>query len=548
MARKSRKNNDVSNGVVSNISRFTIHTAFYIRLSVEDNKNRGNSIEHQQMLLKNFVAVNPEFQVVKTYIDNGKTGTNFERPAFQEMLQDIETGKIQCVIVKDLSRLGRNYIDTGYYIQSYFPAYKVRFIALNENFDTEKEDTNNILLPVLNMINESYALDTGKKIKEQATRDRKAGKFIGARPPYGYKKSPDDCHKLMVDEETAPIVKQIFQWVLEDVSLEKIALMLNEAGVLTPSFYSKEKGLISSKKLIGQGYWNTFTIIHIIENETYTGDMVQGKSTKIGKKQVRTDKKDWIVVKNTHEAIISKETFEKAQQYRAEIAKKSKSKNKIPYTQNVLKGKIYCKYCGKNLNRGREITKTKGEIYSFYCITNWRIKKGNCEGVHIKEQKLFQEILFLFYEKRNLFLEKENFLNKQIQSMQKSIILWKQQQAELEIQMNEKRAYLQTLYESLIDGVITQLEYKELRKSYQSEIENLLSEISCLEEIQQNNSQKIKNILKLKEIFQSIQISEITKEFSEQFIKRVEVSPENTVTVTFYFDELLKEIGVNDIE
>ena len=275
----------------------------------------------------------------------------------------------------------------------------------------------------------------------------RAGKFIGARPPYGYKKSPDNCHKLIIDEETAPVVRQIFQWVLEDVSLEKMALMLNESGILTPSFYGKEKGLISSKKLIGQGYWNTFTIIHIIENETYTGDMVQGKSTKIGKKQVRTDKKDWIVVKNTHEAIISKETFEKAQQYRAEIAKKSKSKNKIPYTQNVLKGKIYCKYCGKNLNRGREITKTKGEIYSFYCITNWRIKKGNCEGVHIKEQKLFQEILFLFYEKRNLFLEKENFLNKQIQSMQKSIILWKQQQAELEIQMNEKRAYLQTLYE-----------------------------------------------------------------------------------------------------
>ncbi len=548
MARKSRKNNDVSNDVVSNISRFTIHTALYIRLSVEDNKNRGNSIEHQQMLLKNFVAVNPEFQVVKTYIDNGKTGTNFERPAFQEMLQDIEAGKIQCVIVKDLSRLGRNYIDTGYYIQSYFPSYKVRFIALSENFDTEKEDSNNILLPVLNMINESYTIDASKKVREQAARDMRAGKFIGARPPYGYKKSPDNCHKLIIDEETAPVVRQIFQWVLEDVSLEKMALMLNESGILTPSFYGKEKGLISSKKLIGQGYWNTFTIIHIIENETYTGDMVQGKSTKIGKKQVRTDKKDWIVVKNTHEAIISKETFEKAQQYRAEIAKKSKSKNKIPYTQNVLKGKIYCKYCGKNLNRGREITKTKGEIYSFYCITNWRIKKGNCEGVHIKEQKLFQEILFLFYEKRNLFLEKENFLNKQIQSMQKSIILWKQQQAELEIQMNEKRAYLQTLYESLIDGVITQLEYKELRKSYQSEIENLLSEISCLEEIQQNNSQKIKNILKLKEIFQSIQISEITKEFSEQFIKRVEVSPENTVTVTFYFDELLKEIGVNDIE
>ena len=544
MARKSRKNNDVSNDVVSNISRFTIHTALYIRLSVEDNKNRGNSIEHQQMLLKNFVAVNPEFQVVKTYIDNGKTGTNFERPAFQEMLQDIEAGKIQCIIVKDLSRLGRNYIDTGYYIQSYFPAYKVRFIALNENFDTEKEDTNNILLPVLNMINESYALDTGKKIKEQATRDRKAGKFIGARPPYGYKKSPDDCHKLMVDEETAPIVKQIFQWVLEDVSLEKIALMLNEAGVLTPSFYSKEKGLISSKKLIGQGYWNTFTIIHIIENETYTGDMVQGKSTKIGKKQVRTDKKDWIVVKNTHEAIISKETFEKVQQCRAKIAKKSKSQNKVPYEENILKGKVFCQCCGKNLHYYRNSKKE----YLFHCITNYRIKKGSCEGVFIKQKDLFEKIIFLFHKKRNWFLEQEHSLQQQIQFMQKKINLWKQQQAELEMQMNEKRLYLQTLYESLVDGVITQSEYKEMRENYQSKIENLLSKITCLEEIQQYNNQKIENILKLKEVFQSTQISEITKEFAEQFIKRIEVSSDNIVTVAFYFDELLNEIGVNDIE
>ena len=133
--------------------------------------------------------------------------------------------------------------------------------------------------------------------------------------------------------------------------------------------------------------------------------MVQGKSTKIGNKQVRTDKKDWIIVKNTHEAIISKETFEKVQQCRTEIAKKSKSKNKISYTENILKGKIYCKCCGKNLNRSRHMTKTKDEIYYFYCLTNWRIKKGICEGVHSKEQKLFQGILFLFYEKRNLFLE-----------------------------------------------------------------------------------------------------------------------------------------------
>lgn len=191
------------------------------------------------------------------------------------------------------------------------------------------------------MINESYVLDTGKRIKEQAARDMEAGKFIGDKAPYGYKKSPNDCHKLIVDEEAANVVKQIFQQVLEGISYDKITVLLNEANILTPGFYGKEKGLISSKKLIGQGYWNIFTITKIIRSEIYTGDMVQGKSLTIQHKQIKTDKKDWIVVKNTHEAIISKEIFEKAQQIRMQIAKKSKSQNKVPYTENILEGKIF---------------------------------------------------------------------------------------------------------------------------------------------------------------------------------------------------------------
>ena len=398
------------------------------------------------------------------------------------------------------------------------------------------------------MINESYALDTSKKVREQVARDMKAGKFVGRKAPYGYKKSPDDCHKLIVDKEAANVVKQIFQWVLEGVSYDRIAVLLNEANVLTPGHYAKKNGMISNKKLIGQGYWQTFTIAKIVRSEIYTGDMVQGKSITIQHKQIKTDKKDWIVVKNTHEAIISKEVFEKAQQYRMEIDQKSKSKNKIPYIENILKGKIYCKCCGKNLNRGRKITKTKGEIYHFYCITNQRIKKGSCEGVFIKQKELFEKILLLYYKRRNSFLEKEKFLNKQIQSMQKKIELWKQQQTKLETQLNEKRLYVQTLYENFIHRVITQTEYKELRENYQNEIESLLAEIICLEEIQKNNSQKIEHIFKLKQLFQSTQISEITKEFSDKLIEKVEVSSNGTINVTFYFDKLLKEIKVNSIE
>ena len=187
------------------------------------------------------------------------------------MMEDIRAEKVNCIIVKDLSRFGRDYIQTGKYLLQILPSLGVRFIAINDNIDT-----------------------------------------------------------------LAPVVKQIFQWVLEGVSLEKIALQLNEANILTPSFYERKRGIIRKESSLGQGYWNTFTIIHIIENETYTGDMVQGKSVTIQHKQIKTDKKDWIVVKNTHEAIISKEIFEKVQQCRMQKAKKSKSQSKIPYTENVL--------------------------------------------------------------------------------------------------------------------------------------------------------------------------------------------------------------------
>ena len=200
MARKSRKNIEAEP-----VRTAALSTALYIRLSVEDGKGRSNSIENQQLILNDYVLDKPEFRVFDTYIDNGLTGTNFDRPSFKSMLSDIENGKINCVIVKDLSRLGRNSIDTGYYIEHYFAQHKIRFIALNDMFDTADENNpqNGILLPLKNMVNEAYALDIGKKIKAQAHQAMLDGEYIGARAPFGYKKSPDDCHKLIIDEDAA---------------------------------------------------------------------------------------------------------------------------------------------------------------------------------------------------------------------------------------------------------------------------------------------------------------------------------------------------------
>ena len=236
MARKSRKE---TAAVAVQEADAACRAAIYVRLSVEDTHTHSVSIETQQMIIARYLEQCPEISVYDTYIDNGATGTNFHRPGFQQMLSDIEAGHVNCVIVKDLSRLGRNTIDTGYYIEQYFRIRNIRFIAVNENFDTvAPEDAHSgIIIPLRNMINEAYAFDIGRKIRAQQRQAMKDGKFIGARTPYGYLKAEDDCHQLIIDPVAAVVVQRMFRWASEGAGLNTIAVRLNEAGVLTPSHY-----------------------------------------------------------------------------------------------------------------------------------------------------------------------------------------------------------------------------------------------------------------------------------------------------------------------
>lgn len=234
MARKSRKNQEQA--AVTVMQEPTIRAALYIRLSVEDTRTNSISIETQQLILDHYLESQPEIFVYDTYIDNGATGTNFHRPGFQQMLSDIEAGHVNCVIVKDLSRLGRNSIDTGYYIEQYFPQHKVRFIAVTDQYDSDNPDDVHagVILPLKNMINEAYALDIGRKIKAQQRQAMKDGEYVGARALYGYLKAPDNCHQLIVDPVTAPVVRQIFEWAEQGAGLNTIAVRLNEAKTLFP--------------------------------------------------------------------------------------------------------------------------------------------------------------------------------------------------------------------------------------------------------------------------------------------------------------------------
>lgn len=543
MARKSRKNQTAA--PVCDTSLY-IRTALYIRLSVEDNKKRGHSIENQKLVLENFLAGRPEFVVCNTYVDNGATGTNFHRPGFQQMLSDIEAGLIDCVIVKDLSRLGRNSIDTGYYIEQYFRAHQIRFIALTDQFDTA--DASNlhggIMLPLKNMINEAYALDIGRKIKAQARQAMKDGEYIGARAPYGYRKDPENCHKLLIDPEAAEVVFQIFQWAYEHVGLNDIARRLNEQGIQTPSHRKHATGEITHENLVGSGKWQTRTVAKILDSEVYTGDLVQGKTKIVDHRQVQADGDNLIIATNTHEAIISHEVFEAVKAYRRQVCEESKAHEIDPYTPNIFKGKVFCAHCGGSLHRQRNKRKKGPDVYLFHCLTKSRIDRNGCLGVSVTEKDLLAAVVAILQQELTVALGNYSFVleaevkrKKERDDLKAGISAKKQE-------IDRNRRFVRGLYENFVQKVLTSEEYFTMKKDYEAAIATLSDEISTLE-----NGLAVMDaqLAKYRELEQDAKVLEkdhtLTAALIDRLIERIEITHDKEIRVSFRFKSEFEEYG-----
>ena len=543
MARKSRKNQTAT--PVCDTSLY-IRTALYIRLSVEDNKKRGHSIENQKLVLENFLAGRPEFVVYNTYVDNGATGTNFHRPGFQQMLSDIEAGLIDCVIVKDLSRLGRNSIDTGYYIEQYFRAHQIRFIALTDQFDTA--DASNlhggIMLPLKNMINEAYALDIGRKIKAQARQAMKDGEYIGARAPYGYRKDPENCHKLLIDPEAAGVVFQNFQWAYEHVGLNDIARRLNEQGIQTPSHRKRATGEITHENLVGSGKWQTRTVAKILDSEVYTGDLVQGKTKIVDHQQVQADEDNLIIATNTHEAIISHEVFEAVKAYRRQVCEESKAHEVDPYTPNIFKGKVFCAHCGGSLHRQRNKRKKGSDVYLFHCLTKSRVDKNGCLGVSVTEKDLLDAVVAILQQELTVALGNYSFVleaevkrKKERDDLKAGISAKKQE-------IDRNRRFVRGLYENFVQKVLTSEEYFTMKKDYEAAIAKLSDEISTLE-----NGLAVMDaqLAKYKELEQDAKVLEkdhtLTAALIDRLIERIEITHDKEIRVSFRFKSEFEEYG-----
>ena len=445
----------------------------YIRLSYTDDKTvESDSVANQRRLIDDYIARHPEIEVVAEKIDDGYSGVLFDRPAFQEMMRMIEQGEANCVIVKDLSRLGREYIETGRYMRRVFPAYGVRFIAINDNVDTENDAADDLTVSVKNIMNEAYCRDISVKTRSALEVKRRSGDFVGAFTIYGYVKVGDKHKSLEVDEYAANVVRDIFRKRLEGFSASHIADELNRLGILSPLAYKRNHGMPHAKG----GYtdrkdckWSATTIIRILQDETYTGTLVQGKQTTPHfKLKEREDKpsSEWIRVEGTHEAIIQKHDFDLVQRLRRIDTRTSPKSDKV----YLFSGILICGCCGCRMTRKTNRYKDK-EYHYYYCPTG---KKNGCtSSVMLKESDLIECV----QDSLKGHIENVASLDALLSSIsQERINRELAQEYAAQIRVNEKRVaqtegFKAKLYENLVSGILTKEEFLSYKRKYNADIE-----------------------------------------------------------------------------
>lgn len=517
----------------------------YLRLSKEDGeKTESNSISNQREIINSYARKN-QITMIKEYVDDGYSGANFDRPNFKEMIKAAYDRKFNTIIVKDLSRFGRDYIEAGKYIQRIFPENGIRFISVNDNYDSKSADINDthLILPIKNFINDSYCRDISNKVKSSQKIKREKGDFISAFAPYGYKKSEENKNKLVIDKKISDIIKNIFDMKLLGYSSKAIADELNHLGVLTPRKYKESQGFkCNGFQNTKGGTWSAKTVNRIIENEVYIGNTLQGKSVTLSyknKKQIEKEKEEWIRVENTHEAIISKEVFTIANTMLKRDLNNSRGKDKI----DIFTGMLFCKECGSSLIRRTVKLKKREEI--FYICSKYN-KEKSCTRHSIKEETLIKavsKIMKSYIEfNENLYSKVQRIdINKNLKDNQIPIL--KREKA-----MTEE--LLSSLYLDLKEDVISKEEYQLFRKNYTEKLTKLDESIEYRLKKQEDTKEKIdKNKSWIIDINKYKNLSEIDRLSVVMLIDKIFISEDKTIDVRFNHTEelsLLEEMTKTD--
>ena len=508
----------------------------YIRLSKEDEEkekySESESIQNQRVLLMQYIKEN-KLNFVSEYVDDGVSGTSFDRPGFNKMIEDIENEKINMVITKDLSRLGRDYVQTGLYTETYFPEHNVRYIAILDNIDTGLDSANNDIAPFKSILNEMYAKDTSKKINSVLQSKRQQGEYLGT-APYGYKKDPDNKYHLIIDEEAAEVVRTIFRKFLEGMGTMQIADYLSEQKIPIPSDYNKRN---RGNKTITYGLWAQSTVRFILSNEIYTGTVVQGKRKKVSfksKKFVDVPEENWIRKEDMHEAIISKDEFKRV----SRLLEETKG-SRVVQNDYLFKGLLKCFDCKGYI--GIRSPDKNGNIYG-RCQRYGRYGKFDICSPHNFNYQVFEEnMLQVLKEVCRQYSDKKRLeeIAKNSKSKQDKEMDLKNKLKTYNTEIEKQNRKLELLYEDRLSEIITVESYIENANKIKSEIIDLQNRIKEINnELNGEESKNNKNERLDKLVDEFLNMESPTKEIIREFIERIEIHSDKQVDIYFNFKPL----------
>lgn len=507
------------------------NATLYLRLSRDDgDKEESGSITGQRELLRDYISQHPELREYAIRVDDGFSGSTFERPGFQKMIEDVKAGRTDCIIVKDLSRFGRNYLDAGEYIEKIFPFLGVRFIAVNDNYDSlrEKKSSDDLIIPFKNLINEAYCRDISMKIRSQLEIKRKNGQFLGSFAAFGYLKDEQDKNKLMVDQYAADIVRDIFKWKLEGISPQDIADALNKLGILSPMEYKRSLGMkyTTSFKTSAKAAWSAGTVIRILKNPIYTGVLIQGKETTPSykvHKRIAKDKSEWTVIEDSHEAIISEIDFDSVQK----VLKCDTRRSPDDKAVGLFSGMLFCGDCGASMVRK---TVPAGEKKYVYYVCSAHKQDKSCSPHRMRDAALEEIVLDSLRQHIREVVNMSELLN-----ITDTAPLRNAQAQKVQRQLDKKREeyeklqkLLMSLYENLTDGVIDREEYARLKASFTARADEAERQMDALREslndIQRHGTENV---------------------WMNEFIKRQELASLDRAVVVALIDKIL--IHSNDV-
>ena len=527
----------------------TYLVAMYLRLSQDDEKYdkdfkaESNSISNQRLQIQDYIDKNEEMEPAGEYVDDGYSGIHFERPAFKEMMEDVISGHINCIVVKDLSRFGRDYIDSGRYLQRVFPSLDIRFIALNDNYDsfTASETEKNLVIPFKNFINDNYCRDTSAKVRSVCKVKRKQGQFISNYAPYGYEKDEEDKHKIVIDKEVEDVVRKIFSMKLEGYSSYSIAKHLNDNGIPSPMEHKKAKGIRYKTGFCTKAVtkWDTPAVNRILTNEVYIGTLQQGKREKINyklDKVVSKDKSDWIEIEDNHEAIIDPHDFEIVQKLlKCDIKAKT-----VGEKADLFSGLLFCKDC--NAQMTKKVDK-RGKISTVYYICSSYNKGQDCSRHSIKQEELQRTVLEMIRHYIQYLGEYES-VSEKIKEMEVSYELFQKIDKRQEYTKKSKAKFellKSSLYQDLKEGIIAEEEFYDMREFYTNRIvesELILEKQS--KEIARLYKKSLGNQNFLVDIKKYQNIGTLERGLLVRLVDKIYVLEDKKIEIHFNYDETIE--------